>query len=39
MRILITGHRGFVGRELIKAYDAYGEHEIYTLDAGEDFRK
>ena len=27
MRILITGHRGFVGRELIKAYDAYGEHE------------
>lgn len=36
MRILITGHRGFVGRELVKAYDG---HEIYTLDASKDFHR
>ena len=37
MRILITGHKGFIGRELVKAFD--DTCEIHTLDAGKDFRK
>ena len=36
MRILITGHKGFIGRKLAEAYKG---HEIHTLDAGKDFHK
>ena len=36
LRVLITGHKGFVGRELVKAF---GGHEVFTLDASIDFHK
>ena len=34
MRVLVTGHEGFVGRELLKSLEG---HDILTLEATEDF--
>ena len=39
MRILITGHKGFIGREILKSYESDGCHVIYTLESNDDFSR